>query len=848
MHVKELIIKVVDTDGNPVEGVDARLVGVDETPRQDSARPGFLFWRDVYVDSNIVAVESISHADYDEEILPEPMILKKDRDKVVMNAVLRAKQSASFSDWKQDTKQVDEDSIAYSSIEEPYREFPGAEREYFEHKDYGPRQSDLLKVFLKNWMQTKDRQCDLCAAFRTLADAIDPNDIGDSCDDAARTFLENIHGQMALLSETCAHISFLDEGDYFEDDESLFAAVEYWERQLADLMTAYKGLYDLILLEGESGQIPSSYLDDLKEDLERPFVCYQCMQKINTRFHHALRKGPLGAGLEKIADESQLLVEAVNDLLDSLHEFDAAGMPVEAAAHIKSLESLRQDIETNDRLAASLKSGANSNLIAQLEKALSQADTQRQTALGLIVELRENIRLQRFPQGWRDRANWLAEMKVGLKAIWEQLMSLVSSLRDYLTFIRWGGNTSWIIAGGIRGWGKTGRVPTGGGGNPMAAISNDISDMREAMRDIATFSPTKNDGGGGGIGGVNGDGGNYARRVAQVYTAVTGQPLARDPRTFRTTLRATFPADPATGQIARDPVRSVVSLYSDSGAAGELVAAQGTLRQIVNLVIVDAHKVLNGLRPIGNDTDEERVQALTAIVRHSFDTLADEAGRVDRPRQSLIIDTFDALLPPGGFLADLRDELDLSAPADSRSNPDLVTTTEAQIIASMDLLDEYAQTLFDAFDRFFLSPTGQDPRNGSFSGRAAYVTLLFSVVAQSVRELLDDMSAVGLSAPERRTTFITDPVSATAISVDGIFSWTENVMLNTGPRLLADSGLIGLNRVELTIRNRIAPLVNELLNISRGISATNTPAPHPGLTHSRVRNALVQLTNQIAQF
>jgi hypothetical protein len=149
-----------------------------------------------------------------------------------------------------------------------------------------------------------------------------------------------------------------------------------------------------------------------------------------------------------------------------------------------------------------------------------------------------------------------------------------------------------------------------------------------------------------------------------------------------------------------------------------------------------------------------------------------------------------------------------------------------------------------------MTGAGQDPRNSSFSGRLAFVSTLFSVVAASVREVEADMDAVELSQPERRTAFIVDPSvdpsPITLISINSILSWIEDFASAEGPDLIAKSGLIGLTRVVGIVSERLEPLVRELLDISKGTA--DQPAPHPGLTHSRVRNALQQLDDQLKQF
>jgi hypothetical protein len=161
----------------------------------------------------------------------------------------------------------------------------------------------------------------------------------------------------------------------------------------------------------------------------------------------------------------------------------------------------------------------------------------------------------------------------------------------------------------------------------------------------------------------------------------------------------------------------------------------------------------------------------------------------------------------------------------------------------MDLLDAYAETLQNTYQRYFNTPTGRDPRNGSFSGRLAFVTLLLPVIASEVRTVEAALEAVDFSHAERRTTFITDPVSQTLISIDGVLSWIYDVATREGPDTITRSGLIGLNRVLTLFANRLQPLLNMLISMASG----TTPAPHPALRHSRPRNALQQLNVQFSQ-
>jgi len=379
-----------------------------------------------------------------------------------------------------------------------------------------------------------------------------------------------------------------------------------------------------------------------------------------------------------------------------------------------------------------------------------------------------------------------------------------------------------------------------------------LTRIESLLRDIATFIPTKAETTGGG--GTGTDGSTAARKVSKTIAQILGRPIGGDPKSFLAALTAAFPEK--DGQIVQTPVRAVVSLEVERGL---LAASQGTLFHQVRLIVNDALKILDGLRSISPDTDAEEAGALTEIVRQEFTSLIGEAGRVDRPRKGRIDETLGQLLGTNGHLKQLQRELGLNA-ADvvgsvgfNSAAGSVVTSEEAQLVASMNLLNQYGETLNRYFQDFFETSVGQDPRNGSFSGRLAFVSLLFSVVAASVREVENDMDAVDFSEAERRTAFIIDPtVSAvngvrSRISVDGILSWVESFALEEGPDLIAKSGRIGLDRVLEIVNTRLERLVRELVRISRG-SRRGQPAPHPGLTHSRVRNALEQLSDQLKQF
>jgi hypothetical protein len=686
----------------------------------------------------------------------------------------------------------------------------------------------------------------LCDAFKQVH-----VDVTALCKDPdTDSFETNINDQLEKLYDYCSEASHL-----ISDREALreltctelYDKLKEYEEQLSDIMTAYKGLYDLILIEISTQQVQVKDLAALKGALAGPFECYQCIQKpLNTALT-ILAKGWIGSCLDGLAGRCEALEEAGTDLIDDLRKLGGTAPPPAATDFLSKIEALQDDITSVCQGISTLSAGYQDgdDPRESLHQYLEQVRQLQEHIIGLLTELMEAVRLQKLLPSWSGRAAWLASAKQGLKELWEQITPLIHEIRECLNNVKTAFAPPQPMVVTQAGPGVPGTGATGTPG--LAGIQQSIDGLGDLLEDIAAWT-TPTSGGSLGWGGTTGVAAEA--RVQQVVQNVLGRPIGGNPSAFLAAMTAAFPEK--EGKIVREPVRAVVSLEAESG---QLAASQGTLSHEVQLVVTDALKLLDGLRPIGPDTDQERAEALKEIIHSEFSSLLREAGRVDRPRKSKTDEIFAQLLPlPNqpltGYLGQLRDELGLNTLGDDLSNPDLVTSEEAQLIASMGLLEQYAITVYNAYDRFFGTGPGKDPRDGSFSGRLAFVNTLLSVVAASIREVEASMDAVEFSQPERRVTFIRDrKTGGNLISIDGILSWIEDLALQEGPDLIARSGLIGLNRVLDIVNNRLEPLVDELVKISQGTSGLNPPpAPHPGLRHSRVRNALRQLLSQLLQF
>ncbi len=317
---------------------------------------------------------------------------------------------------------------------------------------------------------------------------------------------------------------------------------------------------------------------------------------------------------------------------------------------------------------------------------------------------------------------------------------------------------------------------------------------------------------------------------------------------FQKRLAAVYPV--IEGKVVEEPQEVVPGVMPmDFELKGQLPTRQTSLLHETKLVVNDALRILDSLQPIRSDADEDRVRALKSLVRAGLSSLLDESGRVDRPRKPKVVEVLGHLRGEGdtigGHLAALQRELgiDFSDTLDIGSMPDGITTTEeAQSAAEFDLLMRYAEILKKRFEEFFNAL--RDPRDGSFTGRLAFVSLLLPLVAESVREVEVAMNRFGLGAEERRTVFILEQTtdSGSLISLDGIFSWIKNFALQEGPNLIAQGGRLGLIMV-VDVADRLRDLVNQILNPSQP-----PMPPHPTLDEPLVKDGLAQLAAALDGF
>ncbi len=365
-----------------------------------------------------------------------------------------------------------------------------------------------------------------------------------------------------------------------------------------------------------------------------------------------------------------------------------------------------------------------------------------------------------------------------------------------------------------------------------------VEALNRTLRFIAVNVPQ--DGGGFAPGGAL-DGAHARKKIDGAVAKVLGRSIGADPYTFLSVLRSTFPEDPEEGQIVREPVRTYVSMIAESG---QISAAQGTLSREVALIANEARTVLGSLRSIAADTDHEVAEALTELIRADLDALIVEASRVDRPRPRRVKEILGNNFKSGAMrnqLSKLETALGLGG-ADDLDNQNLVTPVEAQLLAAMDLLERYVETLGGAFDRFFTT-TEDAPDDKSFSGRLAFTAQLLAALGQSVRDLRDTLAAVDLSQAECQTTFIDD--NGEPISIESILSWIESLADIEGPDLIARGGRLGLNRVIDVVEDHLSLLVGSLLDEANNI---DPPPAHPGLGQPAVVAALEELQNLLAQF
>ena len=416
--------------------------------------------------------------------------------------------------------------------------------------------------------------------------------------------------------------------------------------------------------------------------------------------------------------------------------------------------------------------------------------------------------------------------------------------------------------------------------NPQTQAINDIAN---SFSRYAAYQQTAFDNGASRSSSSN-DASSMERVVQRAFNQVLGGATGRGPNSFMNALNGAFPtiATSEGQQVAFTPARSMVSLYRSDGStnganpmngyrtgttsadgyAGTISARQANLYRQASVIAGDALRVLNGLTPFVPEAEADQVDALRALISSEINSLVEEFGRVDEPRNERVLAYFSALnLHVRGFgRRAFLDDPERAASVDDETQ-----------VAGFELLKSYARGLREAWNTFF--NVDRSSKSFSLSERMERANILLPIVAQVNVDFEAAMDSVGFTESERRSLaakfntlsgFNVSPLlqfkgdldiaqsgsfatSLPDITVYDLTEWVDRFANLEGPGMLAESGLYGLDFVTDQADRLfwvIAPVI-AILETDEVDLASDSSSLEQSLSNERVRfslnNLLVQL-------
>jgi hypothetical protein len=391
--------------------------------------------------------------------------------------------------------------------------------------------------------------------------------------------------------------------------------------------------------------------------------------------------------------------------------------------------------------------------------------------------------------------------------------------------------------------------PSGGPNpNPQADA---LRQLANTFTRYAGTQQTVYDNGGGQAGGISGAN-LLERQVERVLAQVLGRSPGRGDGSFTSALEAAFPID-CYGNISATPTRSVVSMHvNGNGVAGNLASQlsveQAALYRQAVTIAGDTQRVLAELEPFAEIGDEQKIEALRALIRSELSELTQEFGRVDKPRPQRVEAYFDQLIGPNGHVIQFghRAFLDrqLAVPT---------TTEDEGQLAGFELLRRYIDMLRTAWNNYNQPQINQC--FPAFSDRLTRAQTLLPSIAAALDTFMSSMSAVGFADAERRTEVarFTRLAPANAIpplpdlTVGDLNEWIDRFANIEAQTVLSESGQYGLQSVTDQADRLflvLAPVLAHVHVLGQN-QIGNMPLLAQILTHERVVWTLGELTATI---
>lgn len=337
--------------------------------------------------------------------------------------------------------------------------------------------------------------------------------------------------------------------------------------------------------------------------------------------------------------------------------------------------------------------------------------------------------------------------------------------------------------------------------------------------------------GGNGTGGVNSRGqvvvaGSMTHTVQSSIRDLLGwRYRADDPKGFVAALNKAVHLTEVQGHVQATWVARPAMVQAD---LGEVTGAQASLYERARNAFDHAMPLLDGLKPLRPEADDESTDAIRAIVRSAWTELVSELGQVSGPRVQRVNEFFTRLLGVTSFDISF---FGTAAFAELVGQPERVGGAlgvlkkrfglERELVLKVDgerVVTNFI-TLVGHTTAMFETWVAQKPffeRNGNadkFLGtQLVRLSQILNVIVESVHEAYHAMDSVFFGAEERQIREVVFN-GDTRITVAELLEWVEHFAAVEAPQLIEDSGKDGVDAVGLTLE-RLRDLVRSAVTQS----------------------------------
>ena len=328
--------------------------------------------------------------------------------------------------------------------------------------------------------------------------------------------------------------------------------------------------------------------------------------------------------------------------------------------------------------------------------------------------------------------------------------------------------------------------------------------------------------------GPAGDGGGSLTRTAQgaIRDLLGWRYRADDAKGFLAALNKAVDLKEVEGHVEWTWNARPVTVKAD---LGEVTGAQASIYERARVAVEHALPLLDMLKPLRPDADEQGTESLRAIVRSAFMELVGELSNVGGPRIHRVNEYFSRLLglsselfKPSILFADLKfleligqpekvgGTLGSLATRFGLQRELVLTVEEERNFTNFLILVDYTTSLLQTWvaQKGFIERN--DEQNKFLGTQLVRLSQMLNVIVESVHQAYDAMDSVFFGPEERDVTEIVFD-GEPRITVAELLEWVEHFAGIEAPQLIQDSGKDGVVAVRNTLE-RLSTLVGSAIS------------------------------------